>query len=1053
MDFNMKIKKCSYIFQIIGLGFIMIIGASFFIGCAKKRPVKEVLPEVQRLEKNFFTDGEFYYKVTVVGASADTGITHLGDSSATSASAKFEFSENNLTLYAIDPRYKDDHSLAEPVLVFPLEKHVDVKREKNADDEETHREIETERERPWNERKYAKINFANLKVIPFDFLQFKIYENFNCISEKSSDLLDLNQDEESLNLVVQKTFRKEICLAEDIKESEGKPFTLSLKVSFLKKKENKNFKPTLYTERLREYVGLFSTKIKSHNKYNESEEKRYAMHWDPNKKMKYILSPNFPKKYQFLVKKAIAQWNEVLKDPKVAGNPLIELKVNQGEDLGNLKHNFIVWIEDPIMEGPLGLGPSYADGLTGEMINADSYIFAGNIKQTVLYILEKREEMANATQSNEKVIPRPERSRDLDEIPRADALGMTSNDGPGMTVDTGKAISELMDEASKAPSLKKMFKEIKKPETPETIESALYHYKNFSDRCHYPALEETPAAPWFTDKTEEELFQEILLGTLVHEIGHNLGLAHNFKGSLDKKHYISEKIQTSSAMDYLSIEDSEEGMPGPYDKAALAYAFSGNFDFHENYLFCSDWMVHIDPLCNKWDRGESAEKIAQFLVKRYHDGYEHRNLRGKKLHFKAAPETEAQYARNLIDYYFLPLREFFDYQIYVGTHGNTFTDEPITLKEKETFLKDLEKAAEIGFDFFTQIVLDKERPYKDIIHPKFPDEDELLVRGTTIDKLLSADALSSRDLNVDPWSVLHATYFDLPPYQNKLFTFLDTLVTDISAPNLIVFMAALNFMKEIPSGDSDPSASPPEEAREFFNIHEFELTNERIMRLLSLNGEEPHALLLDHEEGKLFSAKKEAVSAYPTTPTYTLIQAYNNISRQLTSLSFKKLEETISMISPLKEDLSDLTQDHINALRPFIHPAVMMIQTAGAPKIIPLPKIILLIDEGDNDLIEKKNLLLEKLNKELPAKGFLGILDSLREYIAELNDILPGISFYDSKTKLMEKLKEKEKELDPKNSESHITFISNTVKRQLNAYRQRIEMMHYLYNLKYIYLD
>ncbi len=1043
MDFNMKIKKYSHILQIVGLGFIFLIIIFFGPSCAKKRPVKEILPEVQRLEKNFFTDGEFYYKVTVVGASADTGITHLGDSSGTSASAKFEFSENNLTLYAIDPRYKDDHSLAEPVLVFPLEKHVDVEREKNGDDEETHREIETQMERPWNERKYAKINFARLKLIPVDFIQFKIFENFNSVTEVSSDLLDLNQDGESLNLVVQKTFRKEDSLAQDIEEETGKTFTLKLKVSFLKRKENKNFKPTLYTERLREYVGIFSTKIKSNDKYNKPEEKRYALHWDPNKKIKYTLSRNFPEKYKFLVRKVIAQWNEVLKDMKIAGKPLIELQENHGEELGDLKHNFIVWIEDPIFKGPLGLGPSYADGLTGEIINADSYIFAGNIKHTVLYILEKRERV-NLAQSQ----TRPDENNTNNHGANPGA----NNAQPQIASDSGKSISELIDEESKAPTFKKIFEDIKKP---QTLENALYHYKNLSDRCYYPPLEETPAGsapavPWFLKKTEEELFQEILLNTLAHEMGHNLGLAHNFKGSLDKKHYISEKIQTSSTMDYLAIEDSEEGTPGPYDKAALAYAFSGDFDFNENYLFCSDQSVPIDPLCNQWDRGDSAEKIAEYLVKRYHDGYIRRNFRGKKIHFKDTPETRREYQRNLVNYYFMPLREFLDYHIYVGTKSKTLTDEPFKENEWKTLLEDLEKAAAIGFDFFTQIVLDKDRIYKDIIHPKFPGEDELLARGTWIDKLLAADALSSRDLGVDPWSTLRTTYFDLPLYQNKLFEFFHTVVTDISTPNAIIFSAAQKFMNNVPSGDSVATAFavPSEDATEFFNINELELSDDQIMRLLSLNANEPHAFLIDHEKGKIFSARKTAVLAYPTTPTYTLIEAHNKIFHKLTPLSLKELKKAILMVSKLKDDLSDLNEDHIMALRPFIHPAVIVITKEGNHTVIPL------LDEDEEDNVIEKinslNSLIEKLNKELPAKGMLG---SLREYLNELNAILSGTSFYDSKIKLMEKLKEKEKELDPTNPESNIILRLNMVKRFLNAYRKRIEMMHYLYNNRSIHLN
>ncbi|MBF0361919.1 MAG: hypothetical protein HQK49_12960 [Oligoflexia bacterium] len=78
--------------------------------------------------------------------------------------------------------------------------------------------------------------------------------------------------------------------------------------------------------------------------------------------------------------------------------------------------------------------------------------------------------------------------------------------------------------------------------------------------------------------------------TLVHELGHNLGLRHNFKGSFDKANfynaneiYSKEEIYKnkilagpaySSIMDYGYSELNELGILGKYDIAALRFAYA-----------------------------------------------------------------------------------------------------------------------------------------------------------------------------------------------------------------------------------------------------------------------------------------------------------------------------------------------------------------------------------------------------------------------------------------------------------------------------------------------
>jgi len=50
-------------FKKLSLLFLLVL---IMMGCAKERPIKHVLPEIQRVEKASFTTDDYYYNVTVV---------------------------------------------------------------------------------------------------------------------------------------------------------------------------------------------------------------------------------------------------------------------------------------------------------------------------------------------------------------------------------------------------------------------------------------------------------------------------------------------------------------------------------------------------------------------------------------------------------------------------------------------------------------------------------------------------------------------------------------------------------------------------------------------------------------------------------------------------------------------------------------------------------------------------------------------------------------------------------------------------------------------------
>jgi hypothetical protein len=82
---------------------------------------------------------------------------------------------------------------------------------------------------------------------------------------------------------------------------------------------------------------------------------------------------------------------------------------------------------------------------------------------------------------------------------------------------------------------------------------------------------------------------------IVHEVGHTLGLRHNFKGTLTPP--------TGSVMDYMFQEERiAVHTPGPFDVQAIRWLY-GLAPDKPTLPFCNDDDVSTDPDCRKFDRG------------------------------------------------------------------------------------------------------------------------------------------------------------------------------------------------------------------------------------------------------------------------------------------------------------------------------------------------------------------------------------------------------------------------------------------------------------------
>lgn len=154
------------------------------------------------------------------------------------------------------------------------------------------------------------------------------------------------------------------------------------------------------------------------------------------------------------------------------------------------------------------------------------------------------------------------------------------------------------------------------------------------------------------ESCRDKAINEVVLGTVMHEMGHNFGLRHNFFAATDVKNF-PEGFDTvkdfglSSIMDYMGMGKTDR--LGNYDVAAIRYAYSrkaesanGLIDilpgksivqsaeaqgknFEKKYKYCTDEDVDIytqqgaqnapiDPLCARHQFGSTPLEVVRMAT-------------------------------------------------------------------------------------------------------------------------------------------------------------------------------------------------------------------------------------------------------------------------------------------------------------------------------------------------------------------------------------------------------------------------------------------------------
>ncbi|MBN1947026.1 MAG: zinc-dependent metalloprotease [Bradymonadales bacterium] len=353
--------------------------------------------------------------------------------------------------------------------------------------------------------------------------------------------------------------------------------------------------------------------------------------------------------------------------PVVEADPDACGEVGFSPRFGDARYSTLWWVEADQMYGPLGYGPCAADPVTGEIISSKAHVYAGGLNTYASLALDMirlingdldPQDLVHADHVREAILDRAEESTDIDRVAdslrdmplgawrerererlnlrearrrelrsfdpaaadqrinRARELGFSSwtadssywrNLASQLNISPNELTQDLMEAYDPI----RLFNPVQLERQRRRRMEALARGVDFIDFVdpNVVGYARTFAGRTDYDQIWREIRANTFLATAIHEIGHTLGLRHNFSGSYDSMNYHDEywdlreptlfepqsmadlyqltaltedqingrmrEYQYSSIMDYGLTFTSDTHGAGRYDRAAIVFGYTG----------------------------------------------------------------------------------------------------------------------------------------------------------------------------------------------------------------------------------------------------------------------------------------------------------------------------------------------------------------------------------------------------------------------------------------------------------------------------------------------
>lgn len=465
-----------------------------------------------------------------------------------------------------------------------------------------------------------------------------------------------------------KAFPENIELAFEAPTTSGQLQTLHYSFSLVPDKGSPgySYKPRAADER----VGYFTTSYDDFGKYDTDETRvRYINRWHlekkdpslslspPKKPIVFYIENTTPVRYRKWIRQGVNYWNEAFEkigyDQAIIVHDQDSNPLYQSYDPEDVRYNFIRWLNNDISTA---IGPSRVHPETGEILDADIVLTDGWIRafqmqfqkqmpkialdgmnaETLMWLAEnpdwdprvrlaapaQREHIRRsiqeiATQDPATVLGLDLQTRLLGDEPMDGLVGRTSQVNGYCLAADGKS----MDIAFMRMAMAMQEAEDKKDDDKDKDEK--------DDK-------EPKEKPNLLDGMPEEFIGPLVADLVCHEVGHTLGLRHNFKASsihsmdeINSEDLKGQKTVAGSVMDYIPTNfryttgkvQGDYGMIGigPYDYWAIEYGYTSDKKPEEvlkrvaepELVYATDEDTNgPDPLARRYDFGKDPLAFA-----------------------------------------------------------------------------------------------------------------------------------------------------------------------------------------------------------------------------------------------------------------------------------------------------------------------------------------------------------------------------------------------------------------------------------------------------------
>ena len=451
-----------------------------------------------------------------------------------------------------------------------------------------------------------------------------------------------------------KVFPENVLIDVDLASSNrfGSGTSIGITYAFRKLPELKGYTPRLADER----VGYFTTVRQDWNAKHTDRENiiRYINRWDlkkkdpslemspPEKPIVFIIEKTVPLQWRRYVADGINEWNKAYEQIGISNAIVVQQQTDDNEfaqiDPEDARYNFIRWI---VTGTPFAMGPSRADPRTGQILDAD-IIFDDSMLR---YFVSDFDVFGPGPAA---AIVGPELPQFLEKNPEFIPAGQTMEDVKN-AMKLAAPGSELLKDADASQGVP-VSNSARGRTGINSPCSACNYAAGFRHQLALTQLAIVGTAAG--KKIPEKFIGEAIKETVAHEVGHTLGLRHNFKASswlsideIKRRRDTTDEPTTASVMDYNPLlffpgDDPEKlrhfttPTIGPYDMWAIEYGYKipSKDDGDEKAMlgkiaakntkrelaYATDedtiGMSSCDPLVNRFDMSDDSVAWAKARV-------------------------------------------------------------------------------------------------------------------------------------------------------------------------------------------------------------------------------------------------------------------------------------------------------------------------------------------------------------------------------------------------------------------------------------------------------